>query len=212
MGNAFHRQRLDVFCRRCANPFENEVSGSENNRYKPKLASDFQRELLEIDNLDISADSRDQHPRFLCHRCILKYQRYKKGRSKNQRKLPKDKGKCFEFTSHEEYLKTTENCCVCSYTQRQSPRKRAPGSFSGEQPHPGVRCTKKSCVREIFYSPPSHSSTNSNQSHSASSSPDKPKNFMIYQEEKRLNANPFEDDKHPLPGIPLNRFTEREFA
>ena len=35
---------------------------------------------------------------------------------------------------------------------------------------------------------------------------------MIYQEEKQLNANPFEDDKHPLPGIPLNRFTEREFA
>lgn len=27
-----------------------------------------------------------------------------------------------------------------------------------------------------------------------------------------MNADPFEDDMHPLPGIPLDRFTEREFA
>lgn len=188
----FHREGLDLFCRRCGNSFDlTVVSQSES-----KLASDFQRELQEIDNLNISADfCQDQHPRFLCHRCTLKMQCYKKCRSKNQSKLPKDKGKCFEFTTHAEYLKKTGNCFVCSYTKWQSPRKSKPG-FSGEH-YPGVHCTKKSCVRDILYSPPrpSHSSTDSK-----------------VQLNEPLNADPFKEDMHPLPGISLDRFTEREFA
>ena len=184
-------------------------AGEENTRHKPKLASYFQREPLEIDNLDISTDLRYQHPRFVCHSCLLKIQRYKKGRSKKQSKLPKDKGKFFQFSSHEEYLKKIGNCFVCSHTQRQSPRKREPESF-GEKPYPGVSCTKKSCVRDIFYSP--HPTANSNQSNESGSSFENPKNCTVSPEKNQLNADPFKDDIHPLPGILLERLTEREFA
>lgn len=66
--------------------------------------------------------------------------------------------------------------------------------------------------RNFLYLSPSYSSTNSKQSNSASSAPEKPKNFMIYPEGKQLNADPLDDDKQPLPGTPLDRFTERKFA
>ena len=123
----------------------------EQNRHKQKLNSYFQREVLEIENLDISTDLRDQYPRFMYHSCVLKIPRYKKGRRKNQSKLPKVKGEFLQFSSHEEYSRKIGNCFVCSHTQRQSPRKREARSLR-EKLHPGVSCTKKSCVRDIFYS------------------------------------------------------------
>ena len=42
IGDAFHRERLDLFCRRCGNPFNlHVVAGEEDNRHRQKLASYF---------------------------------------------------------------------------------------------------------------------------------------------------------------------------
>ena len=62
------------------------------------------------------------------HFCVVavlqKIQRFKKGKNRNQPKFPGDQGKYFVFKTHSENLLRKGTCSICSYSQRQSPRKR----------------------------------------------------------------------------------------
>ena len=140
--------------------------------------------------------------------CVLKIECYKKGRAKTKETCPwKDKGKCFEFSSHEEYL--TKTIKQTKQTTKQ------PNKYTNKHGTAVRALTLKGIAQErnfLFIPKLLLTSTNSKQSNSASSAPEKPKNFMIYPEGKQLNADPLEDDKQPLPGTPLDRFTERKFA
>ena len=67
----------------------------------------------------------------------------------------------FSNLVHEEYQRKIGNCFVCSHTQRQSPRKREPGSFV-EKPYPWSQLYQKVMCQRYFYS--YHPTANSNQS------------------------------------------------
>lgn len=91
-----HKERLKAFCQRCGDPFDQNL----NNRHNPQPATKFTKEILQIDNLDITSDNEYTHPPFLCRRCVAKIQRFKKGKNKNQPKFPGDQGKYFVFNTH----------------------------------------------------------------------------------------------------------------
>ena len=117
----FHKERLKGFCWRCGNPFDQ----TSNERHIPQPATKFTKEILQIDNLDVTCDNEYTHPPFLCRRCVAKIQRFKKGKNRNQPKFPGDQGKYFVFKTHSENLLSKGTCSICSYSQRQSPRKRS---------------------------------------------------------------------------------------
>lgn len=96
-------------------------------RHKPKLAVTFSKELQAVDGLDISNDSEEMHPPSLCRCCVLKLERFKKSRNRNDRQLkfPGDKGKCCVFLTHDSYMKEG-SCPICCFNLRQSPRKKRP--------------------------------------------------------------------------------------
>ena len=116
----FHKERLKAFCRRCGNLFDQ----NSNEIHIPQPATKSAKEILQIDNLDITCDNEYTHPPFLCRRCVAKIQRFKKGKNRNQPKFPGDQGKYFVFKTHSENLLSKGTCLICSYSQRQSPRKR----------------------------------------------------------------------------------------
>ena len=95
----------------------------------PQPATKFTKQILQIDNLDITSDNEYTNPPFLCRRCVAKIQRFKKGNNKNQPKFPGDQGKYFVFKTCSENLLSKGTCSICSYSQRQSPRKRLGAVF-----------------------------------------------------------------------------------
>ena len=119
-----HKEKLASFCRRCGNFFDTNPATS---RHKPKLAVTFSKELQAVDGLDVSNDREEMHPPSLCRCCILKLERFKKSRNRNDRQLkfPGDKGKCCVFLTHDSYVKEG-SCPICFFNLRQSPRKKGP--------------------------------------------------------------------------------------
>ena len=104
----FHKERLKAFCRRCGNPFDQ----NSNERHIPQPATKFTKEILQIDNLDVTCDNEYTHPPFLCRRCVAKIQRFKKGKNRNQPKFPGDQGKYFVFKTHSENLLSKGTCSM----------------------------------------------------------------------------------------------------
>ena len=54
----FHKERPKAFCRRCGNPFDQ----NSNERHIPQPATKFTKEILQIDNLDVTCDNEYTHP------------------------------------------------------------------------------------------------------------------------------------------------------
>ena len=111
-----HKEKLASFCRRCGNFFDTNPATS---RHKLKLAVTFSKELQAVDGLDVSNDSEEMHPPSLCRCCILKLERFKKSRNRNDRQLkfPGDKGKCCVFLTHDSYVKE-RSCPICCFNLR----------------------------------------------------------------------------------------------
>ena len=148
-----HKEKLASFCRRCGTFFDTNPATS---RHKPKLAVTFSKELQAVDGLDVSNDSEEMHPPSLCRCCILKLERFKKSRNRNDRQLkfPGDKGKCCVFLTHDSYVKEG-SCPICCFNLRQSPRKKRPhepdnspsasGNASENKIHEQCPSGKKNC-------------------------------------------------------------------
>ena len=85
-----HKTKLASFYRLCGDAFE---FNTEMSRPKPKRAADFVKELLAVDNLDVSRDVETKEPPFFCRCCVRKLDRYKKSRNRNYSKIkfPRDK-------------------------------------------------------------------------------------------------------------------------
>lgn len=199
--NSHHKSKLASFCRRCGNASE---FNTETSRHKPKRASEFMKELLAVDNLDVSSDVETKHPPFLCRCCFMKLDRYRKSKNRND--------KVFVMFSLLTSLMLRERgfaLLLCSFVLRRSPRKR--GNISDPIPNmdPGESSSragpggKKSCghVRQIF--------SGSSPSSSADSENTKK---QIPEEEPTTLSHPFEGDTYELTSIPLERFQETHFA
>ena len=65
----FHKERLNAFCRRCGNPFDQ----NSNERHIPQPARKLTKEILQIDNLDITCDNEYTHPPFLVQSALLEW-------------------------------------------------------------------------------------------------------------------------------------------
>ena len=187
----FHKERLKAFCRRWVNPFDQ----NSNERHIPQPATKFTKEILQIDNLDVTCDNEYTHPPFLCRRCVAKIQRFKKGKNRNQPKFPGDQGKYFVFKTHSENLLSKGTCSICSYSQRQSPRKRL-GAVLEES---STVSQEKKAKKQLF------ESTTSEEAGLSTSS----QKTVIDNEPSTETVTL---DNIELTGIHLDRFVERDFA
>lgn len=184
----FHKERLKAFCRRCGDPFDQ----NSNNRHIPQPAIKFTKEILQIDNLDITSDNEYTYPPFLCRRCVAKVERFKKGKNKNQPKFPGDQGKYFVFKTHSENFLSKGTCSKCSYSQRQSPRKRAVLKENS------TVSQGKKAKKQLFESSTSEAGLSTSSQKTVSDN------------EPSTEAGTL--DNIELIGIHLDRFVERDFA
>lgn len=161
----------------------------------PQPATKFTKEILQIDNLDITCDNEYTHPPFLCRCCVAKIQRFKKGKNRNQPKFPGDQGKYFVFKTHSENLLSKGTCSICSYSQRQSPRKRLGAVLEESSTVSQGKKAKKQLIESIT-SEEAGLSTSSQKTVS----------------DNEPSTETVTLDNIELTGIHLDRFVERDFA
>ena len=107
-----HRAKLTEFCRNCGNPTALLYTPQRS----PLLVTDFAKEMMKCYQLDISSDSQDIHPPFICKSCASLIRR--------NYKCLIDKRKFKRTLSIPNFGPHTAECEICKYELRRSPRKR----------------------------------------------------------------------------------------
>lgn len=122
-----HKEKLTLFCRLCGG-FRHQNIGFPVSNYKDQLQKFF--------NVSVENDIDTVHPKLMCNPCRLRIRRL-------QEKLRKKRSTDTDFVAHIWEEHSIQDCGVCEFYIRKSPRKPTPMKRKIDEKHESTSIKKQ---------------------------------------------------------------------